>query len=556
MLNSPTHGADLVQTRIAQVGIEPVLILAPPGCGKTEALSIRAAQLIASKLVVTPEQILALTFSNKARDNLKDRIRHRLGAIASKRHVAIQNFHGFALRVVTHHWNLLELPNEPNLPSRTWYVRIGRELGLDESTIRSAVDIIRRIKQAYVHDDDVAAAIQQSGNLEAAELERQRRQSNTLDFDDVIRYANLLLEREPITRLYRCRFPVVLIDELQDMTVNQLNMALALGADRITLAGDLAQGIYRFAGATPDQVLSTFLKFEPVQFHLSDNYRTTPKILELLNAMATKLDGVQMESRITPKIATDDEVRVLRFDSTFEEANGIVDIASRILSRDSSASIGIMSRANHRLRWIEAKLSTEAVPFVNWSEALDSEDVRYHLINAARSVSEKASFEEQLDLLENRCFELCPDEDLELRDGLVDAIETLRQNSKGYTRLQQWMPLLVPKNLDVVGPGIHLLNAHLGKGQRFDWAFVIGMEEGSIPIHYAKSNTEIQDEFRTLFVMCSRAARGLIFTYTRDVRHHPDRPWLREQSRWLASIERRATGQGDPTRDHVGSYRR
>jgi DNA helicase-2/ATP-dependent DNA helicase PcrA len=89
-------------------------------------------------------------------------------------------------------------------------------------------------------------------------------------------------------------------------------------------------------------------------------------------------------------------------------------------------------------------------------------------------------------------------------------------------------------------PGLHLLNAHLGKGQQFDKVIVLGMEDGHIPDFRATTEDELREELSVLHVMTSRARTSLIFTVCNDV-PHSDRPWIRQPSRWLSAIEQHIT---------------
>ena len=112
-------------------------------------------------------------------------------------------------------------------------------------------DALAHAKGGVFDDAEVLARLQRSGNSQAVAYQEQLHEHNRLDYDDLIRHGTRLLSVPAIARLYQARFGLVLVDEVQDLTLMQYDMVTALGSNRITFAGDLAQGIYSFAGADP-----------------------------------------------------------------------------------------------------------------------------------------------------------------------------------------------------------------------------------------------------------------------------------------------------------------
>jgi DNA helicase-2/ATP-dependent DNA helicase PcrA len=323
-MHDPFSGANDVQRDLLEMPIEPVLLLAPPGCGKTEALALRAAGLVSTGRVVAPRKILALTFSNKARDGLRKRLRERLGSRKAAHAVTVQNFHGFAARVVNGHGHLIGAGHDVTLPDRRWVKTQLELLSANRSDAAGALAIIRQAKQKLQTDDAVAIEIANSKNMLAQELETRRLGEGRLDFDDLIRAALLLLQNDGVRRLYRAHFAAVLVDEMQDMTLQQLELSLAVGAERMTLAGDTGQGIYGFAGADPDGVVARFEQEDPTLLLLTENYRSAPAILKLVSAMAKSIGGEEVTCAEVESWSTEGHIRVLRYRSTEEEAASVL----------------------------------------------------------------------------------------------------------------------------------------------------------------------------------------------------------------------------------------
>ena len=547
MARDPLAAANSIQRDLADLPIRPILLLAPPGCGKTEALAFRAAGLIHHGRVRSPQKILALTFSNKARDNLHERLQLRLGSLSSRRFVTVHNFHGFATRIFNAHRNLLELPENVEMPDRRWADTQLADMGASRNEARDAKNIVRNAKQVFLGDEQIAKEIAASENAFAIELEQRRIAIGRLDFDDLIRYGVTLLNLDPVRRLYRAHFAAVLVDEMQDMTVLQLELALLVGTDRTMMAGDAAQGIYAFAGAEPDTVASRFEIEEPVIFVLTENFRSAPAVLNMVSSMAESIGGTGVCCASPSEWVDDGEIRVLRFDSTPEEAEQVLDIVERILATDARYSVGVIARNYFRKHWIEEAATARELQFECWDRSVDSHHVRTILYRALPEVPRSESPDEQLRLFCEACLTLCPPDEVDLRDGVLGGVDTVRELLERGTDIEIAVATLSVRSSDVVAPGLHFLNAHVGKGQEFDWVIVLGMEDGIIPSYLAKTKEEQDQELRVLHVMCSRARQALIFTVSRDVRWDRTKEWIRKESPWLAAIEKYTTGNGDPT---------
>ena len=535
------------QREFAEAPIGPLVLFAPPGCGKTEALAYRAAALVDYRHVRAPQKILALTFSNRARDNLGERVQSHLGYLRCQRLVSIHNFHGFAARVVNSHQNLLGLDRPIIMPDRHWTNTQLDDMSVHRKARSRIGDIIRNAKQSFLADDRVASAIHASKSRGATELERRRIKEGRLDFDDLIRYSVDLLKIDGVRELYRAHFAAVLVDELQDMTLQQLEMVLLIGSGRTTLAGDVSQGIYSFAGARPSEVMARFDEEGPKIVVLTENYRSAPAILNLIAGIGDAVGGTPVRCGHPDEWQHDGEIRILRFGSTVEEASRVLDIVQRLLSADTTRSVGVVSRTHHRRHWIEDEAASRGMSFECWDRSVDSHHVRTILDRASIGIPKVGSSRKKMRVFRETCLDLVDKDDVELRDSVLDAIDTLNELAHRGIELLVAVQTLAVRSSDVVSPGLHLLSGHLGKGQQFDWVVVVGMEDDIFPYYLATNAEEIAEEWRVLNVMCSRARFGILFTVSRDVRWDMSREWIRVESTFLATIQEFVTGVGDPT---------
>jgi DNA helicase-2/ATP-dependent DNA helicase PcrA len=215
---------DEVQLAAATSEVAQVLVIAPPGCGKTELLAMRAEALIPRLL--PNQRILALTFSNRARDNLAERMRGHLGAQRYRRYVRVRNFHGHASEIIAAHCRTVGLGPEIVLPTKQLLERALRAVTSNEDQIAAAKNALSAAKRQPHDDNEVAAALAISGSGLAVMIEQARAQTTQLHYDDLLRHAQRLLRIEPVARLYQKHYGAILVDEFQDLSPQQLDIAL------------------------------------------------------------------------------------------------------------------------------------------------------------------------------------------------------------------------------------------------------------------------------------------------------------------------------------------
>ena len=232
------------QKRVRDHASLALLLVAPAGWGKTETLAMRIARLIDRHDVSVPRRVLVTTFTNRSKDNLRSRLRDHISAARLRDHVTVSNFHGLAARIIRAHGNVIGIDPTVELPENDWVGEQLHQLGVQYKAKDAAMDILRTTKQQALSDDQVAVALDAHGDQTAIALEKKRIAENRATYDDLLRYAELILANDAVADLYRNHFGAVIVDEYQDLTPQQLRVLTRIGEGRITFAGDLAQGIY------------------------------------------------------------------------------------------------------------------------------------------------------------------------------------------------------------------------------------------------------------------------------------------------------------------------
>lgn len=239
------------QQRLADLTIGNVLAVAPAGCGKTEALAERARAVLQREEVRPPRKILALSFSNKAKDNLARRMRLTVGS-GWRQRIWVTNFHGLAGRVIRAHGAVIGTDPAVIFPEEPWRREARQRLGISwaNRNVETFENALRYAKAGPFDDEEVMGRLEEYGIEKAISYEGLLREEGRLDHDDMLRHGARLLAIDAVGRLYRAHFGLTMVDEVQDLSVMQYEMVRAVGGDTVTYAGDPAQGIYTFAVPT------------------------------------------------------------------------------------------------------------------------------------------------------------------------------------------------------------------------------------------------------------------------------------------------------------------
>ena len=364
------------QCEAAQVVDGPVLILAGAGSGKTRVLTHRIAFLI-DEIGVRPWNILAVTFTNKAAGEMRERIEGLVGP--ATRDIWMGTFHSICARLLRYEAGAFDLdPNftiydEDDRRALMRRVMKSRNVNEEELTPRAAIAQISRAKNAMKGADDLA---REAGDTPQKilmaeiylEYESQMRQNHAMDFDDLLVVAVRKLGACPeVLSKYQERLRYILVDEYQDTNRPQYLFTRLL-ADRhrnLCCVGDDDQSIYQFRGADIRNILDFERDYPEAKIvRLEQNYRSSGRILEVANAVISNNQGRKGKNLWTDR-DQGDRVQVVECDTDRSEARYVVDTIQRVRAQGLDlADAAVLYRTNAQSRVFEEELQRSAIPYV------------------------------------------------------------------------------------------------------------------------------------------------------------------------------------------------
>lgn len=353
-----------------------VLILAGAGSGKTGVLTHRIAHLI-DDLGVNSYNILAITFTNKAAKEMKERVDRLVGMGADS--AWIMTFHAACVRILRRYICRIGYDNNFTIydtdDQKSVIKDILKRKNLDPKQYkdRTILSVISNAKDNLISPDDMYQS--SSGNyntMKTAEIYReyqeQLKKNNAVDFDDIIGLTvKLFNEDKEVLRYYQERFRYIMVDEYQDTNRAQFNLIrlLAGGHGNLCVVGDDDQSIYKFRGADINNILDFEKYFNDAKIiKLEQNYRSTQKILDVANEVIKNNAG-RKDKRLWTSVKDGTKVIFNVYENGYEEARGIAeDIAHRHLhDRKDYSDFAILYRTNAQSRSLEEKLIEKNIPY-------------------------------------------------------------------------------------------------------------------------------------------------------------------------------------------------
>lgn len=360
----------------------PSLVIAGAGSGKTRVLTYKIAHLI-NQHDLEPWSILALTFTNKAAGEMKERIAKIVGENMA-RTIWMGTFHSIFLRILRIEHEHISFSQNFTIydtaDSKSLVKAIVKEMELDEKTYKpsSVLDTISRCKNQLVTAEEYAsnpANVQSDArrNMPALAQIFQRysnrcRQSDAMDFDDILLYTFLLFDKCPDVReRWASRFKYILVDEYQDTNFSQHQIVWQLSKDhqKVCVVGDDAQSIYSFRGANIDNILSFQDRYKGCKlFKLEQNYRSTQNIVQAANSLIEK-NRKQIQKKVFSENDKGEKLHVIDTHSDIEESNVVINSIKRIKKAEGCEyrDFAILYRTNAQSRVFEDSLRKEALPY-------------------------------------------------------------------------------------------------------------------------------------------------------------------------------------------------
>ena len=353
----------------------PMLVVAGAGSGKTRVLTHRIAHLIQEDNV-SPFGILAITFTNKAAQEMKDRVARLVGPVAEK--MWVSTFHSACVRMLRRDAKQLGYPNAFSIYDQADAVRLTayvvRDLGLDIKKFvpRTIHGHISNLKNELISPDnalDRAANIFDRKIAETyVEYQRRLRIAGAMDFDDLLTVTVELFNKYPdVLDHYQQRFQHVLVDEYQDTNPAQNDIVLKLADEHrnVFVVGDSDQSVYAFRGADIRNILEFEKAFPDTSVViLNQNYRSTQVILDAANSVISNNFGRKPKDLWTDK-TTGEKIVLYRADDEVDESAWIIGEVQRLHQHGALrwSDVAIFYRANAQSRIVEERLASASIPY-------------------------------------------------------------------------------------------------------------------------------------------------------------------------------------------------
>ena len=359
----------------------PSLVIAGAGSGKTRVLTYKIAYLLSQGM--KPWSIMALTFTNKAAREMKERIGKLVGNDLAQ-HLYMGTFHSIFSRILRAEAEHIGFNNNFTIydesDSRSLIKAIVKELGLDDkkykpAAVHAKISMAKNnLMSAAAYESDAAifeqnkrAQMPEVGKIFLAYVQRCK-QANVMDFDDLLTLTyQLFREHEDIRHKYAARFDYVLVDEYQDTNHVQMSIVMQLCQEkqRVCAVGDDSQSIYSFRGANIDNILNYQRQFQGTRlFKLEQNYRSTQTIVEAANSLI-KHNRNQIPKDVFSENAKGEKIQYKPAYSDKEEAVIVAKDVKRIRREDGCqySDFAILYRTNAQSRSFEEEFRKQGIPY-------------------------------------------------------------------------------------------------------------------------------------------------------------------------------------------------
>ena len=535
------------QRAAAEATSGPLVILAGAGTGKTRVISRRAAFAIETG-VVASSKILLVTFTDKAANEMVERM-----AALGHANVMARTFHAHAVRQLRHFWPSRHGGAEPpqvldsKLPLIGPLARSlpGHYKFTPAKDIADAIEWakVRRIPpDKWEQDPETQDRAPIPADLFArlyAAYERAKDRAHRVDFEDMLALTVELLESDDESRhLVQTQKTWISVDEYQDTNpLQERLLELWLGDSRdLAVVGDPDQTIYTFTGATPDYLLRFADKHPGAQtIALTQNYRSTPQVL----ALANRLTAGGPRGALTTDRPPGPEPTIDRFAGPEIELAAIVAGVRRLIGAGTKVSeIAVLVRINAQLPPIEDELTRAGIHFTvrgqRFYQRIEVRDARQLLRRTEIAATGAALVKAVRDLFVKRLgYE--PDaetvgEEARERAASLDLLLTIAADlveanaDASVADLTAELDRRDAQESEAQGVGVNLLTYHRAKGLEWDAVFLPQIDEGTLPIRQAKTDDQVAEERRLLYVGITRARTHLALS------------WSRKPSRFLAEI--------------------
>ncbi|WIB78425.1 ATP-dependent helicase [Curtobacterium sp. MCPF17_002] len=546
---------DAEQQAVARTLLGPVAVLAGAGTGKTRAITHRIAYGVATG-TYAPNHVLALTFTTRAAGELRSRLRS-LGAGT----VQARTFHAAAMAQLSYFWPDTVGGHAPRIvESKGRMIAHAADtvgLQVDTPTLRDlASEVEWRKVQMLSYDEYEAAAAERVMPRDTAprrvldlmrayeQLKDDRRQ---LDFEDVLLATLGMVESEPRVASYvRQQYRFFVVDEYQDVSPVQHDLLRAWlgGRDDLCVVGDASQTIYSFAGASSRYLLGFGSEFPRGSvLRLERNYRSTPEVVHAANALMRGQPGAL--DLVAQTVDTGPEPVVVACAHDGEEAQTVARRITELVGGGAAyGDCAVLYRLGAQSAAIESALGRAGIPYrvQGGTRFFDRPEVKlavHHMRGeAVRQTDDELTRRVGLVLQVSGWTPTPPEGTGAVREQweALQAVMGLAEAAPAGTTMQQFTQDLVDRAATHHEPdldAVTLATLHSSKGLEWQNVVVIGAAEGLLPISYATTDTEVDEERRLFYVGLTRARRTVTITWSRL---GSTRGGARAASRFLAAL--------------------
>ncbi|MET9374666.1 ATP-dependent DNA helicase UvrD2 [Streptomyces sp. NPDC002992] len=542
-------GLDPEQREVALALHGPVCVLAGAGTGKTRAITHRIAYGVRAG-ILQPGSILAVTFTNRAAGEMRGRLRE-LGAGG----VQARTFHSAALRQLQYFWPKVVGGDLPRLLERK--IQLVAEsaarcrVRLDRNELRDVTGEIEWAKVTQTVPADYPAAVAKSvreAPRDPAEIgqiyamyEQLKRDRSVIDFEDVLLLTvGILQDRHDIADQIRRQYQHFVVDEYQDVSpLQQRLLDLWLGdRDSLCVVGDASQTIYSFTGATPDHLLNFRTRHpDATVVKLVRDYRSTPQVVHLANGLLSQARGRAAEHRLELISQRDPgpEPAYTEYADEPAEAEGTARrIRDLIAAGVPAGEIAVLYRINAQSEVYEQALADAGVPYQlrgaeRFFERQEVREAGIALRGAARAGGNDSLLDDADDLpsqvravLSTKGWTTEPPAGSGAVRDRWESLAALVRLAEDFARakpgagLSDLVAELDERAAAQHAPtvqGVTLASLHAAKGLEWDAVFLVGLTEGMMPITYAKTDEQVEEERRLLYVGVTRARLHLSLSW-------------------------------------------
>ncbi|MEU1897344.1 ATP-dependent DNA helicase UvrD2 [Nocardiopsis dassonvillei] len=563
------EGLDPEQTQAARALRGPVCILAGAGTGKTRAITHRIAYAVSSG-VVAEQQVLAVTFTARAAGEMRGRLR----ALGAPR-VQARTFHAAALRQLSFFWPQVVGGEKPTLIESKLPVvsRAAHSVGLqpDRNGLRDLAGEIEWSKVTQVRPTDYDKAVVKAGRqppLPAGEVARVfeayedlRREHNLLDFESMLELtAGMITEYPAIAQRVREQYRYFVVDEFQDVNPLQRLLLDAWLGDRddLCVVGDPSQTIYSFAGATPGYLTGFGARYpHATVVQLVRDYRSTPQVVRVANHVIAQARGTTSAQHLTLQAQRPDgpDPMYQEYDDEPAEATGVARKISVLLEGGTPASeIAVLVRTNGQSASYEQALTDEGVPFTmrGTTRFFERPEIK-QAVHTLRGARHGAAGEEAEPLVRTvrqllgqlGLTESAPEgRQARERWESLTALAQLAEDMAAAPR-PDGTPVTMADLVDELDvrmatehapgfEGVTIASLHAAKGLEWDAVFLVGLTEGMMPIIYAETDEQVEEERRLFYVGVTRAREHLAMSWS--LARSPGGRKTRKPSRFLDGL--------------------